>query len=184
MEVDTPASGSAVQEEFSPELLRFFYGKFLWWVMYIIIMQVYERVMQQTHVTNFSPYTHITHTQLVYSLTLQCSSGCLMVMVSKSSHHHHQHHLPILTRSLLIPNTDPDVDAPHIIKDFFGRREFSFTINDDIYIRYQSFRDQAEMEAAIQKKQPHKIDIGAVFTAPVSIPAPPPPPHCSSSASS
>lgn len=46
------------------------------------------------------------------------------------------------------------------------RREFSFTIEDDIYIRYQSFRDLSELTAAIQKRQPHKIDIGAVFTLP------------------
>jgi DNA primase small subunit len=46
----------------------------------------------------------------------------------------------------------------------FGRREWSFTIEDDIYIRYQSFSDKEEMMAAIQKRQPHKIDIGAVFT--------------------
>lgn len=53
-----------------------------------------------------------------------------------------------------------------IDKDFFLRREWSFTIEDDIYIRYQCFKDKAEFMAAIQKRQPHKIDIGAVFSAP------------------
>ena len=48
---------------------------------------------------------------------------------------------------------------------FFNRREWSFTIEDDIYIRYQCFRDVEEFKAGIQKRQPHKIDIGAVFTA-------------------
>eukprot|EP01035_Chromulina_nebulosa_P030337 gene30337-40313_t len=61
---------------------------------------------------------------------------------------------------------DPSKDSPFIERDFFGRREWSFTIEDDIYIRYQSFKDKNEMISAIQKRQPHKIDIGAVFTAP------------------
>ena len=61
---------------------------------------------------------------------------------------------------------DPSKDSPFIERDFFGRREWSFTIEDDIYIRYQSFKDKNEMIGAIQKRQPHKIDIGAVFTAP------------------
>ena len=37
---------------------------------------------------------------------------------------------------------------------------------DDIYIRYQCFRDAADMKAAMMKRQPHKIDIGAVFSCP------------------
>ena len=61
---------------------------------------------------------------------------------------------------------DPTRDHAAIDRDYFSKREFSFTIEDDIYIRYQSFKDQAEFLAAIQKRQPHKIDIGAVFTAP------------------
>ena len=61
---------------------------------------------------------------------------------------------------------DATKENPSIDRDFFGKREWSFTIEDDIYIRYQSFRDKAEFMAAIQKRQPHKIDIGAVFSAP------------------
>ena len=61
---------------------------------------------------------------------------------------------------------DPTKEHGGIDREFFSKREFSFTIEDDIYIRYQSYRDQAELLAAIQKRQPHKIDIGAVFTAP------------------
>lgn len=60
---------------------------------------------------------------------------------------------------------DPNSENTFVEKDFFSHREWSFTIEDDIYIRYQSFRDQNEMMAMIQKRQPHKIDIGAVFTA-------------------
>lgn len=53
-----------------------------------------------------------------------------------------------------------------IDRSYFLNREWSFTIEDDIYIRYQCFRDKAEFMAAIQRRQPHKIDIGAVFSAP------------------
>ncbi|KAA0203909.1 hypothetical protein HAZT_HAZT006949 [Hyalella azteca] len=35
---------------------------------------------------------------------------------------------------------------------------------DDIYLRYQSFKDQQEMEKEIQLRCPHKIDIGAVYS--------------------
>lgn len=60
---------------------------------------------------------------------------------------------------------DPNSEQSGNDKDYFSHREWSFTIEDDIYIRYQSFRDQQEMTQAIQKRQPHKIDLGAVFTA-------------------
>lgn len=49
-------------------------------------------------------------------------------------------------------------------KSYFTNREFSFTLKDDVYIRYQSFADQQEMEKEIQKRCPYKIDIGAVFS--------------------
>lgn len=47
---------------------------------------------------------------------------------------------------------------------YFTRREFSFTLKDDVYIRYLSFADQKELEKEILKKCPYKIDIGAVFS--------------------
>ncbi len=68
-------------------------------------------------------------------------------------------------------------------KDYFQHREFSFTLKDDIYVRYKSFADRAEMEKgallvclrrsltcppgggiAIKDMCPYKIDIGAVFS--------------------
>jgi DNA primase small subunit len=52
----------------------------------------------------------------------------------------------------------------------FSHREFSFTIEpvpgDEIYIRYQSFKSQQEFTNAVLKRQPRKIDIGAIFSHP------------------
>ncbi|EFN65021.1 DNA primase small subunit [Camponotus floridanus] len=47
----------------------------------------------------------------------------------------------------------------------FSKREFSFTLSDDIYIRYQSFHDQKGLSDEIKRLLPHKIDIGAVYNA-------------------
>ena len=53
-------------------------------------------------------------------------------------------------------------------KTYFPQREFSFTLKDDVYLRYQSFSDQQELEKEIQKRCPYKIDIGAIFSHRVS----------------
>ena len=54
-------------------------------------------------------------------------------------------------------------------KNYFVHREFSFTLKDDVYLRYQSFADQQELEKEILKRNPYKIDIGAVFTHKVEL---------------
>ena len=46
---------------------------------------------------------------------------------------------------------------------FFKRRELCFTLEGDIFVRYQSFADGAAMARAIRQQQPSKIDIGPVF---------------------
>ncbi|KAJ1929974.1 p48 polypeptide of DNA primase [Tieghemiomyces parasiticus] len=46
----------------------------------------------------------------------------------------------------------------------FQNREFSFTIGNDIYIRYQSFKDADALKAEFLRLCPGKIDIGAVYT--------------------
>ena len=61
-----------------------------------------------------------------------------------------------------------DAKHPGCDPSFLCRKEFSFTLEHDIYIRYLSFRDATEMEAAVWEKCPYKIDIGAVYNVDVS----------------
>ncbi|GLU05958.1 hypothetical protein SLE2022_230300 [Rubroshorea leprosula] len=65
-----------------------------------------------------------------------------------------------------IPNTIPVLYGKHPGCDvsYFGRREFSFTIQNDIYIRYQSFNSLSELENSVKEKCPLKIDVGAVYS--------------------
>ena len=50
-------------------------------------------------------------------------------------------------------------------KQYVSKREFSFTLADDIYLRYLSFSNAQELKTEMVKRIPHKIDIGAVFNA-------------------
>lgn len=49
---------------------------------------------------------------------------------------------------------------------YFSKREFSFSLHDDIYVRYKSFSTVKEFKDEICKAVPEKIDIGAVFSIP------------------
>lgn len=53
----------------------------------------------------------------------------------------------------------------NIDKNYMANRELSFTLADDIYIRYLSFSGPEDLEAEMIKRCPHKIDIGAVYNA-------------------
>eukprot|EP00753_Platysulcus_tardus_P005200 PLAT12986.1.p1 GENE.PLAT12986.1~~PLAT12986.1.p1 ORF type:complete len:472 (+),score=148.52 PLAT12986.1:116-1417(+) len=77
----------------------------------------------------------------------------------------------LITKWLSYGN-DPDSDHPAVERDFFLRREWSFTLlapdESEIYIRYRSYPGAAEMKRDMMKMQPRKIDIGGVFTVPPS----------------
>jgi hypothetical protein len=47
----------------------------------------------------------------------------------------------------------------------FAKREFSFTLENDIYVRYQSYVSEKDFKNDVLNKKPHKIDIGAVYNA-------------------
>lgn len=48
----------------------------------------------------------------------------------------------------------------------FYNREFSFTLENDVYCRYLCFKSQEEFKETLVSRCPHKIDIGAVFNIP------------------
>lgn len=50
-------------------------------------------------------------------------------------------------------------------ESIFAHREFSFTLMDEVYLRYLSYENQKEFEMDLCAKNPFKIDIGAVMSA-------------------
>ncbi|KNE58255.1 hypothetical protein AMAG_05065 [Allomyces macrogynus ATCC 38327] len=49
-------------------------------------------------------------------------------------------------------------------QDTLARREFSFTLDNDIYVRFQSFDSPDELRNEVLAERPVKIDIGAVYS--------------------
>ena len=71
--------------------------------------------------------------------------------------------------SLPTSSTDPKKAAAagekaarhaNVDRSYFPRREFCFTLEGDIFVRYQSFKDVHAMKSAIRERVPAKIDIG------------------------
>ena len=53
-----------------------------------------------------------------------------------------------------------------IDSEYFYNREFSFTLENDVYCRYLCFKNTNDFREALVSKCPHKIDIGAIFNIP------------------
>ena len=58
---------------------------------------------------------------------------------------------------------DPENKHPSINNKFWRNREFSFTLKDDIYVRYKSYKNLKEWKDDLRKKCPYKIDIGPLY---------------------
>lgn len=60
----------------------------------------------------------------------------------------------------------PHQFAPSILVNpkYIENREFSFTLDEDVYVRYQSFDTKEDFEKEVKDRCPNKIDIGAVYT--------------------
>ena len=56
-----------------------------------------------------------------------------------------------------------DLKHPQADAGFMQRREFCFTLPGDVFVRYQSFKDDKELRKELKSKLPSKIDIGPVF---------------------
>ena len=54
-------------------------------------------------------------------------------------------------------------------KNNLERREFSFTMEGDIYMRFLSFKDGEDFKKKLVSKKPIKIDVGAIYNVPVRI---------------
>ncbi|XP_059481401.1 DNA primase small subunit [Neocloeon triangulifer] len=48
--------------------------------------------------------------------------------------------------------------------DDLEKREFSFTLDGDVYLRFLCFKDAVEFKEELKRKKPIKIDIGAVYS--------------------
>ena len=55
------------------------------------------------------------------------------------------------------------IEDKDILSDYFYNRELCFTLAGDIFCRYLSFKTADEFHKSLVDRNPHKIDIGAVY---------------------
>ena len=56
----------------------------------------------------------------------------------------------------------------HSPNRFFTQREFAFTLENHVYLRYNSFKDADDLKKQIEYLNPSRFEIGAVYNARVS----------------
>lgn len=63
----------------------------------------------------------------------------------------------------------PDAGAPRLsrVNPTWTNREFAFTLQGDIYLRYNSFQDAEEFRKQVLKLVPSRFEVGAVYNAKV-----------------
>lgn len=63
-----------------------------------------------------------------------------------------------------------DGSAPRAsrVNPLWTNREFAFTLQGDIYLRYNSFQDADEFRKQVLKLVPSRFEVGAVYNAKVS----------------
>ena len=64
-----------------------------------------------------------------------------------------------------LPRADPASTSALNKPDFFHRREFTFTLEGDVFVRYLCFKNAEDLKAAVISRQPERIEIGPVYTA-------------------
>jgi DNA primase small subunit len=73
-----------------------------------------------------------------------------------------------LTRWLSYGN-DAESRALGNIPDFLYRREFTLTLINDTYVRYQCYKNAQEFADAVVSRHPERIEIGPVYTHPPTL---------------
>lgn len=122
----------------------------------------YSAYFKTGHVSSYAILINLfICTQVGYFLTKRCTNGSLTAMVCPTT----TDPAPSLFLTPPFPSCSQTLDGKHPQSDphFFQRREFCFTLDGDIFVRYQSFKDGQEMQAAIRDRCPAKIDIGPVY---------------------
>lgn len=60
-------------------------------------------------------------------------------------------------------------DQPHLPTKNFVNREFAFTLQNDAYLRYNSFNNWEEFKKEVCRVDPLRFEIGPVYSAKVSL---------------